>query len=110
MTYAKFLVYLVAGGLLVAYDGLSDGHLSSVELVGIVVAGATAAGVWLRQNAPTNVAAKAVVAVVGTTGAFLATTIGDGVSSQDWVQLLILALGAAGVFVIPNRGSLTLAA
>ena len=31
------------------------------------------------------------------------TTIADGVSAQDWVQLLILSVGAAGVFTIPNR-------
>lgn len=110
MTYAKFLVYVLFAALLTAYDALSDGDLSSVELVGLVVAGATAAGVYLRQNSPTNVAAKSVVAVVGTVAAFLATTISDGVSAQDWVQLLILGVGAASVFAVPNRGDLTLAA
>ena len=103
MTAAKFVVAVLFAAALAAYDGLSDGHFTNVEYVGLVVAAATAAGVWLAQNAPTNMAAKAVVAVVGAAAAFLATTIADGVSAQDWIQLLILAVGAAGVYVTPNR-------
>lgn len=108
-SYAKFLVFVLFAGLTAAYDALSDGHVSNVELVGLVVAGATAAGVWLQQNSVHNVAAKAVVAVVGSAAAFLTTTITDGLSTQDWVQLLILALGAAGTYAVPNRAGVVAA-
>ena len=106
-SYAKFLVYVLFAGLTAAYDAFSDGHVSNVELVGLVVAGATAAGVWLQQNSVHNVTAKAVVAVVGTAAAFLTTTIADGLSTQDWVQLVVLAVGAIGVYAVPNRGGVT---
>lgn len=109
-SYAKFAVYTFFAALLALYDALSDGSVTSVEWVGLVVAGATAAGVWLRQNASANLAAKAVVAVVGTTAAFALTTIADGLSAQDWTQLLILAIGSVGVYAVPNRGANVVAA
>jgi hypothetical protein len=103
--YAKFLTYTLFAAFTALYAALSDDRITDVEWVGLVVAGATAAGVWLRQNSPSNVAAKALVAFVGTAAAFVATSITDGLSTQDWVQLVILGLGSLGVYAVPNAGS-----
>lgn len=103
-SYAKFATYVLFAAITALYDALNDGHVTSVEWVGLVIAGATAANVLLKQNSNVNVALKAAVAFAGTASAFVATTIADGLSPQDWVQLLILGMGAVGVYAVPNTG------
>jgi hypothetical protein len=109
-SYAKFLVYVLFAAITALYDALNDGHVTSVEWVGLVIAGATAANVLLKQNSSVNTALKGAVAFAGTAAAFVATTIADGLSAQDWVQLLVLGVGAIMTYAVPNTGARVLTA
>jgi hypothetical protein len=53
VTFTKHKFYVALGGLLAAVAGsLADGDLSSTEIAGILVAAATAAGVFFVPNKP----------------------------------------------------------
>jgi hypothetical protein len=76
----------------------TDGTLTRVEDLQMVIAVATAVGVWIAANVPTLTWAKVAVAVVLGVSQFLVGTIADGLSSADWAQLVVVVLMAAGVW------------
>lgn len=103
-TYAKFIAQVVAAGLTALVLALSDDRVDTSEwinvviavlgAVGVVVAGETLTGAW--SYAKTWVSAATVGAI------FLQSAITDGVAGSEWVQLIIVVLGALGVAVAPG--------
>lgn len=103
MTYAKTVAQIVATGiaaLLVALTG--DGQFSDVELINTAIAVVGAVGVLYVPNAPNAPVAKAVVAVLMAVLTLAVNLIADGVTLSEWLQMAVAALGALGVYAVPN--------
>lgn len=86
--------------------GITNGHLSYVELVNLAIAAVAAFQVWYITETRDNPSGKAVIAgiaaglvavqtVLGTTGHIPTTA--------EWMQIAIAALAAAGVLVTPGN-------
>lgn len=101
MKYAKLGAMVVATVLtaLVAYWG---NGVDAQEWVNVAIAGVTAAGVFAAPNVPGAKYTKLVLAALGAVLAFLVTAIAGGVDSGELLQIVVLALGALGVYAVPN--------
>lgn len=103
--YAKTIVAIAVAVLTAVAAAMSDGVVSSVELAHIGLALVTAIGVYGVPNAPDGAAAyaKAFVAVVGTGLQVLIPFLIDGaLTPSQWLLVLVAAIGALGVGVVPN--------
>jgi hypothetical protein len=116
MDMGKWKVYgksIVMVGALVAITvrtaWLGDRHISSGELVQIVIAAATAFNVWLVPNLPQWPKLKATTIGVLTVASIVATTATDWhVSGDEWFNLAI-AVGAAVLGIAaPSRSLVSL--
>lgn len=108
MTYAKFvaqIVATVASAAIVALTG--DGTFSDVELINIANAGVAAFGVLYVGDATTSPIAKTVVAALSAVLTLLVNLVADGVTLSEWLQLVVAALGALGVYAFANRPATT---
>jgi hypothetical protein len=102
MKAAKFLVALVGAALVTLISVLTDGHVTATEWTQVGIAVATGAGVWIAANVPTFTWAKTAVAVVLGVLSLLTSYVTDGISGAEWLNLALVALTAAGVYVVPN--------
>lgn len=103
MTYAKTIAMVVATGLSAAIVALTgDGVFNDVELINIAIAVVGAVGVLYVPNAPNGPVAKAVVAALMAVLTLAVNFIADGVALSEWLQLAVAALGALGVYGVPN--------
>lgn len=104
MTYAKSVLAVVAAGISAAIVALTgDAVLDDVELINIAVAVVTAAAVFTGPNVPGARITKFVLAVLGAVLTLAVNLIADGVTVSEWLQLAMAALGALGVYAVPNR-------
>ena len=111
-TYTKAIVAIAAAALVVLGAALTDNEVTTVELVNIAIAIVTAIGVYLVPNLDDGPRryAKAIVAFLGAALAALLTVLTDGVTASEWITVVLAALGAIGVTILPNRGDFALAA
>lgn len=93
----------VAGLAAVAWINFTtgDGQVSGVEWCQIIVAGATAAGVYLVPLVPEYPGIKTAIGAVGTLALAASTLAGDGFDSNDYALLLAGALTIVGIKVAP---------
>jgi FtsH-binding integral membrane protein len=103
MTYAKMIAQILATAVSAAVVALTtDGAFSDVELINIAIAAVGAVGVFYVPNAPNGPVAKAVVAVLMAVLTLAVNLIVDGVTLSEWLQLVVAALGAIGVYGVRN--------
>lgn len=107
--YSKTIVTILAAGLGIFTAALSDGVVTPLEIVNIIIALGTAVGVYLIPNLPSGPAkiGKTIVTLAGGALAVLAITVADvtsfsQVSTSDWLAVLLAGLAAIGVYVLPN--------
>lgn len=107
--YAKSIIMVLAAGVGILTAALSDGVVSATEFVNIAIAIVTAVGVYLIPNLPAGPGkiAKFLVAAVGAGLQALVIVLGDtlgwaDVSSSDWLNVLLAALAAVGLYIVPN--------
>lgn len=110
MAYAKSLLAVLVTGVYAIVAALTDNSISTVEWINVGIALAGAAAVFTAPNVPGAKATKAVLAVITAVLAFFVTAVVDGVSTSEWLQVLIIAAGALGVYAVPNRPSTTIGA
>lgn len=101
--YGKALAAVVAAGLMVLSSAVTDGHVDAGEGISIAIAVTTAVSVWLVPSLPSAAGAKTAIAAVLAALQVAAATIFDGLSTADWVNLVIAALGVLGVLGAPAR-------
>lgn len=102
--YAKFLAVVVAtvlSGVLAALTG--DSVISPTEWVNIAILGVGALGVFAAPNIPGAVYTKSILAVLAAVLTVLASSIVGGISTTEWIQVGMAALGALGVYALPNK-------
>lgn len=104
--YAKAIVAILTAVLGIVVTALSDNRFTDGEVISIVIALLTAIGVYLVPELDAGVAriAKMIVAVLGTIAQAVASVLSDGITPQEWVIILVAALGAVSVGIIPNTG------
>lgn len=102
MSAAKFVAALIGAVAMALVSVLTDGRVTSEEWVQVAIAAVTALSVWVAANVPSMPAAKSVVAALLAVLNLLVAYITNGVSAQEWANLVVAALTAAGVYVVPN--------
>lgn len=106
--YAKAIVAIGTAVLAVVVTALTDSTVTLTELLGILVAGVTAVGVYLVPNLPSGVGryAKASVAIVGTAlQAAVPLATGGDITLTGWLLIVLAALGAVSVGIVPNTAA-----
>jgi cadmium resistance protein CadD (predicted permease) len=107
--YTKAIVTILAAGLGIFVFSNSDGVVTPVEYVNIGIALLTAVTTYLIPNLTGAVSkyAKTIVAFGGAALTALAILVAhsadwSGVSSNDWLGILLAGLAAIGVYILPN--------
>lgn len=101
-TYAKFAAQVVATVLaaVVAVLNGTDHQPGVSDWINVVIVGLGAVAVLGAGNLPDGVwrHTKTIVAAATAVAVLLQSVITDGISSAEWIQLALAALGALGVF------------
>lgn len=102
--YAKSLTYIVGAAAGVFQAGLSDGALSTVEVINAVIAGVGVIPVyWVTKQYYLKAISVGVVAALQAVVILLADKLNLGaIDGSEWSTVLLTGLFAAGVLIIPN--------
>jgi hypothetical protein len=96
----------VAATVVAAVVALLNGtdHPGASDWVNVAIIGLGAVAVLGAGNLPAGVwaHAKTIVAAATAVAVLLQSFITDGISSAEWLQLALAALGALGVYVAPG--------
>lgn len=108
MSYAKFLAAVAATIASAIAAAVTDGHVTSIEVVNICIAALGAIGVVIVPNLPDGIAAYSkaiVVALMAVATALVGFLVAGPITTAELVQLVVIALAAVGVYVVPNQPS-----
>ena len=100
-TYGKALLALLFALVTAAQAAISDGRITTVEDVQIIIAVVTAAGVYIVPIHPTWTWTKTVVAVLLAGLNVLVTVVYNGMSTSDWAEVILAVLTVLGVGAVP---------
>lgn len=106
MNYAKALAAVVAtvlSGVIAALTG--DSVIDTGEWINVTILAAGALAVFTAPNVPGATITKAALAVVTAVLTLAVSLIAGGLDVTEWLQLAMAALGALGVYAVPNSGS-----
>lgn len=103
MAYAKFVLAVIVTVISGVVAALTDGVVTNVEWINVAIAGVGAAAVFAAPNVPGARFTKSILAVLAAILTFLVTGITDGISTAEWLQILVIAAGAIGVYAVPNK-------
>jgi len=106
MNYAKALAAVVAtvlSGVIAALTG--DGVVSTAEWINVAILAAGALAVFTAPNVPGAAYTKSALAVVTAVLTLAVQLIDGGLDLTEWLQLAMAALGALGVYAVPNSQS-----
>lgn len=103
MKYAKFLLAVAATVLTGLVGAYTDGVITNAEWINVAIMGVAALGVFAAPNVPGSMYTKAILAVLAAVLAALASFITDGISQSELMQLGVIALGALGIYAVPNK-------
>lgn len=103
----KKVVWPIAATIVMAIfttiqDALSDARIDNQEWVLVGLGVLMAFNVWATANLPQYNKMKTYVAAAIVVAGALHTFIVGGVSMQEWVNLVVLGLGALGVAATPQ--------
>ncbi len=102
--YGKSITYIALTALSFLVTAFADNNLSNEELInlGVVVVGAI--GVYALPNFPNSIAKYAKSGLAFLTAGLVAmlSFFSDGISPTEWMQILLAAFAAIGVYVVPN--------
>lgn len=110
MTVNKLVVALVGALAFGLHGALADGLMSLEDIVMTISMLLAAVATWLVPNTARLAAAKLWVSALVIGAGVLVPLLANGVTGQEWVEVLIAVLTAAGVYVIPNKAQFDLAA
>lgn len=102
--YNKAMVAVLAtvlSAILAATGG--DGIITAIEWINVAVAGTTAASVLTGPNVPGARYTKAILAGLGAALVLMTSAITGGITTVEWIQIGVQALGAVAVLGIENK-------
>ncbi|QIG57905.1 hypothetical protein SEA_PAULODIABOLI_220 [Microbacterium phage PauloDiaboli] len=102
--YAKAITYIAMAGLTFLVTALSDNALTGEELINLLVIVVGAIGVYAIPNFPEGVAKVAKTGVAFATAGLVALLSfwTGGVEVTEWIQVILAAFAAVGVYIVPN--------
>ena len=104
--YAKAIVAILTAVVTVLVTALADNDLDDADLVNVGIAFLTAFAVYAVPNIHDQTIgawAKLIVAFIGTAlQALLPFLINGDVTTQQWLLVMLSAIGALGVGIVPN--------
>jgi hypothetical protein len=106
MPYAKLAVQVlvtIAVAITAALAG--DNSVDSIEWVNVAIVGVGACAVFAAPNVPGARYTKLIISALTAVLAILASAIVGGIQTVELIQMFIAAVGAAGVYAIPNKGA-----
>lgn len=103
MTINKLVTALVGALAFALYGALADDVMSVTDWVQTGALVLAAFGTWLVPNTARLAAAKLWVSALVVGSGVLVPLLVGGVSGQEWMQVLIAVLTAAGVYLVPNK-------
>lgn len=103
MTYAKSALAVLVTVLSAIVAAMTDQHVDVTEWINVAIAGVGAAAVFAAPNVPGAHYTKAILAVLTAVLAALVSFITDGLAPSELLQLVVIGLGALGVYAVPNR-------
>lgn len=104
--YTKAITQVVVT-ILVALAAVWTGGVTPLEWVNVAIVGVTALNVFAAPNVPGAAYTKGILSAAGAGLVVLASAItGGGVTFPEIVQIVVAALGAVGVFALPNKPEL----
>lgn len=108
MRYAKMAAQVVATIVAAIIPLLMEGGYPDAQAwVNVAIVGVGACAVFVGPNVPYANVTKTVLSVLAAVLVLLNNVIPGGVSTAEWLQLLVAGLGALGVYVLPNAAAAT---
>lgn len=98
---AATVVATILAAILAALTG--DNVIDSVEWVNVAILAVGSAGVFAAPNVAGSAYTKTVLSVLAAVLTVLASAIVGGIDTTEWVQIAMAALGALGVWAVPNK-------
>lgn len=102
MTYSKLIAALVGALAFGLHGALADDVMSLDDWIKTGALVLAAVGTWLVPNTPVLATAKLWVNALVVGAGVLVPLLADGVTGQEWMQMVIAVLTAAGVYLVPN--------
>jgi len=102
--YGKSVTYIALAAITFLATALSDSILSTEEILNLAVVVLGAIAVYAIPNLPEGFAKYAKTGVAFLTAGVIAglSVWTDGVTTTEWLQIIIASFTAVGVFIIPN--------
>lgn len=104
MRYLKAAGMVVATGIMALIGALVTPGVDSREWINIALAVAGAAAVFAAPNVPGASYTKSVLAVITAVLMLAVNMIAGGIDLSETLQMVLAALGAVGVYALPNEG------
>jgi hypothetical protein len=101
--YAKSAMAVLVTIISAITAALTDNTIDVTEWINVAIAGAGAAAVFAAPNVPGSLYTKAVLAVLTAVLTALVSYVSSGLSMAEIMQLVVVGLGALGVYAVPNR-------
>lgn len=105
--YGKLIISIVgAVASAVVSLGITNGHLTSVNIVALAIAAVAALQVWYVTETRDNPSGKAVISGIAAALVAAQTVLTNTThvpNLSEWMQILIAGLTAAGVLVTPGN-------
>jgi hypothetical protein len=106
MNYAKALAAVVATILSAVIAALTgDSVIDTGEWINVAILAAGACAVFTAANVPGANLTKMVLAVITAVLTLAVNLVAGGLDLTEWLQLGMAALGALGVYAVPNAGA-----
>lgn len=103
VNYAKAGAAVVATILAAVAAALTgDAVVDATEWLNVAVLAVGALGVFAAPNVPGSSYTKSVLAVLSAVLVLAVNLIAGGIDLSEWIQLGLAALGALGVYSVPN--------
>ena len=100
--YTKAIVQVVVT-VLVALAAVWTGGVTVAEWVNIAIVGVGACSVFAAPNVPGARYTKSILSALAAGLVVLASAITGGIQFPEVVQIVVAALGAVGVYALPNK-------
>jgi|SRR5213079_164993 len=103
MRYAKAGVAVLAAIISALVPYVASGHVTTLEWLTVAIAGASAASVFAAPNVPHSPITKFTLSVIMAVLQLAVALIAAGTPpTAVWLQLVVAAAGAAGVYSVKN--------
>ncbi len=102
--YGKSITYIALAALTFLVTALSDNTLAGEEILNLIVVVLGAVGVYAVPNFPEGFARYAKTGIAFATAGVIALLSfwTGGVSTTEWLMVIIAAFTAIGVYIVPN--------